>query len=234
MSLYEVKNWRNFQHYKDRNPPWIKLHYSLLSSEDWVLLDNASRALAIAIMLVASRNDGKIDLSPKGLAYIKRVAYFTDLPSHKPLIDCGFLVFASGCKQEQANDTTETETETETETDLLSSLQANIDGEGSKKERKIERLNGKRQMIEEIIGYLNNQARRRYRVKNPNDTYTAHADIIYQRLKEGYTVEQCKDVIGTKSNQWMGDEKMDKYLNPETLFRKTNFAKYLAEAEVEL
>lgn len=118
------------------------------------------------------------------------------------------------------------------ETEILPSLQANIDGE-SKPDRKIERLNGKRQMIEEIIGYLNNQARRRYRVKNPNDTYTAHADIIYQRLKEGYTVEQCKDVIGTKSNQWMGDEKMDKHLNPETLFRKTNFVKYLAEAEAE-
>jgi uncharacterized phage protein (TIGR02220 family) len=66
---------------------------------------------------------------------------------------------------------------------------------------------------------------------NPNGTYTAHADLVAQRLKEGYTVEQLKDVVGIKSNAWMGDEKMDQYLNPNTLFRKSNFSKYLAEAE---
>jgi hypothetical protein len=25
-----IKNWSEFQHYKDRNPPWIKLHRALL------------------------------------------------------------------------------------------------------------------------------------------------------------------------------------------------------------
>lgn len=83
------------------------------------------------------------------------------------------------------------------------------------------------------MAYLNLQARRNYRIKNPNGTPTAGALVIAQRLKEGYTVEQCKDVIGVKSNAWMGDEKMDQYLNPQTLFRKSNFDKYLTEAEAE-
>jgi hypothetical protein len=100
-----VKNWRTFQHYKDRNPPWIKLHFSILSSEDWVTLDDASRVLAIACMLIASRNEGVIPSDP---AYIKRVAYLNKTPNFKPLIECGFLEPDSDCKQMLADARPET------------------------------------------------------------------------------------------------------------------------------
>ena len=55
---FKVKNWEQFQHYKDRNPPWIKMHFAVLASEDWVLLDDSSRVLMVACMLVASRMRG--------------------------------------------------------------------------------------------------------------------------------------------------------------------------------
>ncbi len=99
MEYLKVKNWAQFQHYKDRNPPWIKLHFALLSSPDWVMLDDASRVLAVACMLIASRNAGSIPDDP---AYLKRVAYLNKLPNINPLIECGFLERASSCKQEQA------------------------------------------------------------------------------------------------------------------------------------
>ncbi|MDX0310547.1 hypothetical protein GOC54_05330 [Sinorhizobium meliloti] len=86
--MYKVRNWEQFQHYKDRNPPWIKLHFALLSSEDWVTLDDASKLLAVVCMLIASRNNGMVPNNP---AYLKRVAYLDRLPKLKPLIDCGFL-----------------------------------------------------------------------------------------------------------------------------------------------
>lgn len=115
------------------------------------------------------------------------------------------------------------------ENPLMSPLQAKDDPAPSP----LIRLNGKAVMVEQVMEYLNLQARRNYRTKNPNGSPTAGALVIAQRLKEGYTVEQCKDVIGEKSNQWMGDEKMDQYLNPQTLFRKSNFDKYLAESEAQ-
>jgi len=108
--FYRIKNWDHFQHYRDRNPPWIKLHFKILSSSDWVTLDDASRVLAIACMLIASHNKGIIDGSEVGLAYLKRVAYLNKPPNLKPLISCGFLTLLADASTLQANDTQETET----------------------------------------------------------------------------------------------------------------------------
>ncbi|WP_353144784.1 hypothetical protein [Paracoccus sp. (in: a-proteobacteria)] len=115
---FKVRNWEQFQHYKDRNPPWIKLHFALLASEDWVTLDDASKLLAVVCMLIASRNQG---LVPNNPAYLKRVAYLDKLPKLKPLIDSGFLQIpqadASAMQAQdsaaQADARPETETDTE-------------------------------------------------------------------------------------------------------------------------
>jgi uncharacterized phage protein (TIGR02220 family) len=85
---YHIPNWHEYQHYKNRNPPWIKLHYELLSSADWVGLDDASRVLAVACMLLASRHDGKI---PSDAEYIKRVCYLNKAPNFTPLVKSGFI-----------------------------------------------------------------------------------------------------------------------------------------------
>ena len=108
---FTIPNWREFQHYKDRNPPWIKLHYEILTSRTWVSLDDRSRVLAIACMLAASRNDGKVPNDP---AYIQRVAYLHKLPDFAPLIDVGFLVPDAPLASPSNPLLTETETETET------------------------------------------------------------------------------------------------------------------------
>ena len=73
-------------------------------------LDDSARVLAVACMLIASRNEGSI---PDDLAYLKRVAYLNRTPNLKPLIDCGFLEPASDCKQMLADARPETETETD-------------------------------------------------------------------------------------------------------------------------
>lgn len=110
--ILKVKNWDKYQHYKDRNPPWIKLHYEIMTSRDWVCLDDASRVLAVACMLIASRNNGEI---PADKGYIKRVAYLNSEPDFEPLIRCGFLVLDDDASNLLADARPETETETYTE-----------------------------------------------------------------------------------------------------------------------
>lgn len=87
-TFYRVKNWGSYQHYRDRSPPWIKLHRELLTSETWITLDDASRVLAIACMLVAAATDNKIPTNP---AYIKRVAYLNGDPDFSALIGAQFI-----------------------------------------------------------------------------------------------------------------------------------------------
>ncbi len=85
---FRIRNWDVFQHYKDRCPPWIKLHYELLSSKDWVTLSDQGRILAIACMLIASRHDGMV---PADGDYIKLRAYLRQNPDFNELVRCGFL-----------------------------------------------------------------------------------------------------------------------------------------------
>ena len=124
----KVRNWEKFQHYKDRSPPWIKLHFALLSSEDWVTLDDASKLLAVVCMLVASRNEGMVPDNP---AYMKRVAYLDALPDFAPLISCGFLE-----KPLADASTAQASARPETETDKKESLSETSSDEKPKARRK--------------------------------------------------------------------------------------------------
>jgi len=82
---------------------------------------------------------------------------------------------------------------------------------------------------EEIIEFLNSKCGRKYPVRNPKGSPTANSEVVMHRLKEGYTDEDCRAVIARKYREWGHDEKMSKYLTPETLFRRSNFERYIGE-----
>lgn len=88
MKVIRVMGWEKYQHYKDRNPPWIKLHRELLTSNTWVSLNDASRVLAIAIMVLAAATGNRTKAEP---GYLKRVAYLNAEPDLRPLVEVGFI-----------------------------------------------------------------------------------------------------------------------------------------------
>lgn len=63
MSTFALTNWDRFQHYKDRDPPWIKLYRDLLTSESWVLGTDLSRVVQVASVLLAPRYTNSIPLN---------------------------------------------------------------------------------------------------------------------------------------------------------------------------
>lgn len=84
--------WADFQHYKDRAPPWIKLHKKLLDNYDFHCLPDASRALAPMLWLLASEeNDGSLDYDLDRLAFRLRQSPERIESAIKPLIDKGFF-----------------------------------------------------------------------------------------------------------------------------------------------
>lgn len=82
---------------------------------------------------------------------------------------------------------------------------------------------GKPEQTAEIIGYLNKRVGTHYRA-----TTRKTQALIKARLNEGFTVNDFKQVIDNKAEEWLGDQKMEKYLRPETLFG-TKFEGYLNE-----
>lgn len=92
MALLRVKNWSEFQHYKDRSPPWIKLHKGLLDDYEYQCLPLASKALAPMLWLLASESsDGSIDFNVKKIAFRLRVAERDVVEALSALISAGFL-----------------------------------------------------------------------------------------------------------------------------------------------
>ena len=120
--LLQPKNWANFQHYKDRCPPWIKLHRDLLINREFMCLPLASKAIAPLLWLLACESkDGVFDASIDELQFRLHLSNKDIQDGLKPLIDKGFFIIASGVLADSLQDAipereTEAEKETERET----------------------------------------------------------------------------------------------------------------------
>ena len=75
----------------------------------------------------------------------------------------------------------------------------------------------------DVIDYLNDKIGARYKASS-----AINKRLIDARVKEGYTLDDFKRVIDNKVASWSHDQKMSKYLRPQTLFG-TKFESYLNE-----
>jgi len=90
MQYFRVANWETLQHYKDRNPPWIKLHNTLLDDYSFSLLNDQQRYHLLAIMMLASRTENKF---PDDADWLKAKISASTKVSILPLIESGFLQY---------------------------------------------------------------------------------------------------------------------------------------------
>jgi len=89
MDYIRICDWETFQHYTKRNPPWIKLHTSLLDNEKFECLQNDSKVLLICLWLFNSRKgNGEI---PADSAYLRRKLPVGRKIDLQPLVDAGFI-----------------------------------------------------------------------------------------------------------------------------------------------
>lgn len=77
-----------------------------------------------------------------------------------------------------------------------------------------------------ILLFLNQKANRNYRPVENN------LGLIKERLLNGITPVQCRQVIAKKTREWGDNPRMSSYLRPITLFNAINFEQYLGELKV--
>ena len=111
MEYIRIRNWDKFQHYKKRNPAWVKTYSSVLDDYDFACLPDASKTLFLLFPLLAARANNKIPHDPE---WIQGRLHLKTTPDLSHLFSINFieLIPASnvlaGCKQVA---TPETETE---------------------------------------------------------------------------------------------------------------------------
>lgn len=136
--MLRIARWPSFQSYKDRKPPWIRLHKSLLDNFEFQTMSMESKAILPMLWLLASEDEdpvsGCIRDSYEKIAFRLRVDKKTLV---KVIGECRGLGFIEPEDDENINDNPEVtkplrdryesvtkfrksvtpETETETETD---------------------------------------------------------------------------------------------------------------------
>lgn len=115
-------NWSELQHYKERRPPWIKLHRKLLDDIKWHTLPLASKALAPMLWLLASEHkEGIIMGEEVEIAFRLRISKEELREALKPLLDNEMFKDASivlaGRLQLAPESCSESERETERESE---------------------------------------------------------------------------------------------------------------------
>lgn len=120
MSTFSVKNFDELQHYKDRNPPWIKLYNKTLQNYQFAQLPDASKMHLVSIWLLASRTGNAIPYDEK---WIEGQIGATEKIDLKLLARAGFIQLNQSCSKSLADvyqmsmPEKEAETELEIETD---------------------------------------------------------------------------------------------------------------------
>lgn len=125
--------------------------------------------------------------------------------------------------------TTRTSTKTEhpvqNNADICYNSGSKIERGGSKIEPNKDKYNNNifinKNIYSRVCQFLNEKTGKRY-----NDKSAQTRKLIDTRIKDGFTAEDFEKVITNMASHWLGDEKMEQYLRPQTLFG-TKFESYL-------
>ena len=217
MEYLTIKNFSKFQHYKERNPPWIKIHRELFLDYEFGRLQDASKLHLMLIWLLASQKDNKLPNDPE---YIREQIHVKEEVDLNLLVSKGFLIPLEECKQDASTLHTNADSETETETETETEAEAETEKHELLKKKK--RKGGKAENInsKKVLDYLNEKAGKRFQSTKEN------MGFINARL-ETYSVEQLFHVVDVKVDEWLDDPKWDTYLRPSTLFNREKCETYV-------
>lgn len=109
---FGFKNWKKYQHYKNRRPPWIKLYGSLLHDRDFQALSEVDRGRMMGLLILASEHDNRIIADT---SWLYRELNCRSAVSLTRLFASNMLAWSCGSVEQNASAEREGERERETE-----------------------------------------------------------------------------------------------------------------------
>lgn len=230
---------------------WVSIHRSILEHFVWMDKPFNMGAAWVDLILMANHDEKKIPVNgniviiKRGQTYtscrslaerwgwgLGRVKRFIDTLEREQMVNAEktkngtLLTLVNYCDFQDTQNTNGTQTErrrntngTQTERNNKENKENNENNENKK--------NIYVEQVDDIFSYLNQRTGKHFTGRS-----AAQKKHIIARLKEGYTVEEFKQVIDNKVAAWGHSEKMAVYLRPETLFG-TKFETYLNDVETE-
>jgi hypothetical protein len=84
-----VRNWRRFQHYRDRNPPWVKNYTELLSDEAYLALPGGTRSVLHGLWLAYASSRARLSADTGSLT--RRLNLRVTKRQLEVLVQAGFI-----------------------------------------------------------------------------------------------------------------------------------------------
>lgn len=204
MNQYRIRNWGEFQHYKDRSPPWVRLHRSLLDNFDFHRLPVASKALAPMMWLLASEHSdhqsGLIHGSDEEITFRLRMTIKDFHAAIKPLIERKFIEMVRDASNPLSDGMQTALPETEAET---------YSGEAETDERQSARPTLESLSVDHIAEWLaKKRAEGRYiqhdenfildYFKNYCQSHGKHYENYIAALRNAFTWKDCQPAAANK------------------------------------
>jgi hypothetical protein len=101
MEYISIKNWEKYQHYANRNPPWIKLYHALLDDYDYGRLSDENKLLYLTFLMLAAKTDNNI---PCDVEWIKHKSMIKGKINLDFLLTCGFIYKTGDASNTLAHD----------------------------------------------------------------------------------------------------------------------------------
>ena len=83
---------------------------------------------------------------------------------------------------------------------------------------------------EAVLAFLNTKTGRKFPARTPKGAPTSSTLLIFDRLRDGYSVDDIRSVIAMKWRRCRTDTDVF-FMRPMTLFRKSNFEQSIGELE---
>ena len=233
MRYFRFKNWGKYQHYHDRNPPWVKLYTSVLDADsDWLKMTDAECGVLAKMLTLAARMNNAMPYNSEVISEEINASSPVDLDS---FVARGmFEVFSSRAECvdiEQVRVKSLKPASKDASKSASKNARLREQSQSQSSERKTEpeknpptpRKRGKVVGVDEVVTYLNQVTGRTFALDRGNEQ-------IERVLRSGASVQDCRDVIDRCWRLWHDKPEMVANVNKVTPFRKSHFDVYLDEA----
>ncbi len=218
MRYFRFTNWRQYQHYTDRNPPWIKLYVDIIdpdSDRSWAKLDDRRGGQLAKLLAYAARMDNIMHYDNDLIAQDIGASSPLDLADFKELIE----IHATRASCVASDNASKDASNRASKNAMLRDQRSEIRDHKTDSDKP-------NSVVEKVLAHLNEKAGKKFATSGGRSE--SSAKLVADRLRQGFTEEELIAVIDLKASQWLGGE-FAKYLRPATLFNKTKFEQYVGE-----